>query len=301
MAEKRKSGLGRGLAALLEEVEAAPAAAVTGGQGPTMLPIEQIHSNPDQPRAYFDKEKLEELARSIADKGVLQPIVVRPAGPDRYEIVAGERRWRAAQLARLHEMPVVVRSFNEQEALSVAIIENIQRHDLNALEEARAYVRLMEEFGHTHDEVAKVVGKSRSHITNLIRLLDLPRKAQGYLMTGQLSMSHARALLMAPDPEEFAEEVVARGYSVRQTEARAIDLARAAPRPAGQGRAARPAARGGAPVPDADIAALERNLSDLLGLKVGIEHSGTTGRVTIRYTALDQLDLVCQRLAGGRI
>ena len=289
MAEKRKSGLGRGLAALLQEVEAAPAA-----QAPALIPIEQIAPNPDQPRSHFDREKLDELAASIADKGMLQPIVVRPTGPDRYEIVAGERRWRAAQIARLHEIPAVIREFEPKDVLTVAIIENIQRHDLNPLEEASAYQRLMQEFGHTQEEVAKVVGKSRSHIANLVRLLDLPRIAQGLLATGKLSMGHAKAIMGTPDPDSLAEQAVNAGWSVRETEARAgVLLGRGGPQPRGRG-----ATRA---VKDADIVALERSLSETLGLKVAIEHGGDAGRVTIRYAALDQLDFVCQRLTGGRI
>jgi ParB family chromosome partitioning protein len=233
------------------------------------------------------------LAASIASRGLIQPIVVRPHGHD-YQIVAGERRWRAAQRARLHEVPVVVRDFDDAETLEIALIENIQREDLNAIEEAQAYQRLAGEYGHTQEVLAKIVHKSRSHVANLLRLLELPAQVQAQVVDGSLSMGHARALLGSPDVETLADQVVSRGLSVRETE----KLARNA-------KPGRNRTRGGTPseprLPDADIAALERQLADLLGLQVRVAHSDAGGTLTLSYSTLDQLDMVCQRLTGGAI
>ncbi|GAA0658684.1 ParB family chromosome partitioning protein [Sphingomonas insulae] len=293
----RPAGLGRGLSALLGEM--ASEAPVTPGakgnvpSGVRMLPVSALSPHPDQPRRHFDEALLDELAASIASRGLIQPIVVRPHGHD-YQIVAGERRWRAAQRARLHEVPVVVRDFDDAQTLEIALIENIQRQDLNAIEEAQAYQRLAGEYGHTQEALAKIVHKSRSHVANLLRLLELPAAVQNRVTDGSLSMGHARALLGARDVEALAEQVAARGLSVRETE----KLAKGAKpeRAGGSHRDRAPAA-----APDADLAALERQLSDLLGLHVRIAHSEKGGTLTLTYTTLDQLDMVCQRLTGDTI
>ena len=293
--KRGRPGLGRGLSALLGEI--ASEAPVSPGGAPSppgvrMLPVSALSPHPDQPRRHFDDALLDELAASIASRGLIQPIVVRPHGHD-YQIVAGERRWRAAQRARLHEVPVVVRAFDDAETLEIALIENIQREDLNAIEEAQAYQRLAGEYGHTQDALARIVHKSRSHVANLLRLLELPAGVQAHVTDGTLSMGHARALLGARDVEALAEQVVRDGLSVRETE----KLARNAKPPRSGGRAP---AREASP-PDADIAALERQLADLLGLSVKIAHSDGGGTLTLAYSTLDQLDMVCQRLTGETI
>ena len=288
---KRPSGLGRGLSSLLGEVaHEAPVTGETGRSGVQMLSVSSIEPHPGQPRRHFDDEALSELAASISSRGLIQPIVVRPNG-ERYQIVAGERRWRAAQRAHLHEVPVLIREFSETETLEVALVENIQRQDLNAIEEAEAYQRLIAEYGHTQDALGKLVHKSRSHVANLLRLLDLPERVRGMVATGELSMGHARALLGAEDPEALAQEVVQRGLSVRETE----KLVNAA-RPRAQ-RAGRMEYKGAS----ADIEALERQLGDMLGLKVKISHRPDGGSVALGYSTLDQLDMICQRLSGERI
>ena len=286
---KRHPGLGRGLSSLLgEAVHEAP---VSGSAGLVQsLPVSSIEPHPDQPRRHFDEEALEELAESIRLRGIIQPIVVRPNG-HRYQIVAGERRWRAAQRAHLHEVPVIVREFDDTETLEVALIENVQRQDLNAIEEAEGYKRLIDEYGHTQDALGKLVHKSRSHIANLLRLLDLPQKVRDYVATGALSMGHARALISAQDPEALADDVVARGLSVRDTE-KLVRTGRE--RPPVQGRLQYKSG-------NADIDALERQLGDLLGLKVRIAHGEAGGTVSIGYSTLDQLDMICQRLSGEKI
>jgi ParB family transcriptional regulator, chromosome partitioning protein len=287
--KKRPSGLGRGLSSLLGEV--AQETSVVPGDNARgavqQIPVASIEPHPGQPRRVFQEEGLVELAASIQARGVIQPIVVRPHG-HRFQIVAGERRWRAAQRARLHEIPAIVREFSDEETLEVALIENIQRQDLNAIEEAQAYKRLVDDYAHTQEELGRLVHKSRSHVANLLRLLDLPAKVQVMVGAGQLSMGHARALITAPDPEALAEEVVRRGLSVRDTE----KLAKAGK--ARKSRAA-PSARG-----QADIAALERQLGDLLGLKITIRHGTSGGSVTLAYSTLDQLDMICQRLSGDK-
>jgi len=290
-AKKRPSGLGRGLSSLLGEV--AQEAPVRGGEGAggqiQMIPVASIEPHPGQPRRIFQEESLIELAASIQARGVIQPIVVRPHG-HRFQIVAGERRWRAAQRARLHEIPAIVRAFSDEETLEVALIENIQRQDLNAIEEAQAYRRLVEDYAHTQEELGRLVHKSRSHVANLLRLLDLPPKVQVMIGAGQLTMGHARALITANDPEALAEEVIRRGLSVRETE----KLAKSGK--ARKERAAPIEYKGSA----ADISALERQLGDLLGLKVAIRHSPKGGTVTLAYSSLDQLDMICQRLSGDK-
>jgi len=287
---KRPSGLGRGLSSLLGEVaNESPVSGAARGSI-QMIPIASIEPNPAQPRRIFQEEALAELATSIAARGVVQPIVVRPHG-HRFQIVAGERRWRASQRARLHEIPAIVREFSDTETLEVALVENIQRQDLNAIEEAQAYKRLIDEYGHTQEELGQLVHKSRSHVANLLRLLDLPAKVQVLVGTGDLSMGHARALVSAADPEALADEVVKRGLSVRDTE-RLVQSQR--PRKAGQ-----------APIEykgsSADIEALERQLGDMLGLKVTIKHGPNGGTVGLGYSTLDQLDMICQRLSGEKI
>ncbi|HTU09333.1 MAG TPA: ParB/RepB/Spo0J family partition protein [Allosphingosinicella sp.] len=289
---KRPAGLGRGLSSLLGEVqqEAPVSPGAEGARGTVQLiPVAGIEPHPGQPRRIFQEEALAELAQSIQARGVIQPIIVRPHG-HRFQIVAGERRWRAAQRARLHEIPAIVRDFNDDETLEVALVENIQRQDLNAIEEAQAYQRLVDDYGHTQEALGKLVHKSRSHVANLLRLLDLPGKVQVLLGTGQLSMGHARALITAKDPEGLADEVVRRGLSVRETEKLA-----AAGKTARQRRL--PIEYKGA---GADIAALERQLGDLLGLRVSIKHSPKGGQVTLAYSNLDQLDMICQRLSGEK-
>ncbi len=289
-ARKARPGLGRGLSALMGDIaQEAPvtpgaAASVTGIR---TLPVASLAPHPDQPRRTFDEDALDELARSIAARGLIQPIVVRPHGHD-YQIVAGERRWRAAQKARLHEVPVIVRDFDDAETLEIALLENIQREDLNAIEEAEAYRKLIDEFGHTQEALGKLVHKSRSHIANLMRLLDLPEPVRAHVAAGRLSMGQARALIGARDPEALAREVIDRDLSVRETE----KLARAV-----KGGAA-PRER---PEKNADIAALERQLGDLIGLKVAISHGAKGGTLTLAYSTLDQLDMVCQRLSGEGI
>ena len=255
-----------------------------------MMPVSSIEPHLDQPRRHFDEAALAELAESIQARGLIQPIVVRPHG-HRYQIVAGERRWRAAQRARLHEVPVIVREFSDSETLEVALLENIQRQDLNAIEEADAYKRLIDEYGHTQEELGRIVNKSRSHVANLLRLLDLPDTVREMVITGELSMGHARALVTAEDPEGLAREVVERGLSVRDTE----KLARF-------GKPSRERQRSlGIKGASADIDALERQLGDMLGLKVQIKHGPTGGVVGLNYSTLDQLDMICQRLSGEKI
>lgn len=293
--KRGRPGLGRGLNALLGEMARETPVSADGAaqqsSGVRMLPVSSLSPHPDQPRRHFDEAMLDELAASIASRGLIQPIVVRPHGHD-YQIVAGERRWRAAQRARLHEVPVVVRDFDDAETLEIALIENIQREDLNAIEEAQAYQRLAGEYGHTQEVLAKIVHKSRSHVANLLRLLELPAQVQSQVVDGSLSMGHARALLGSPDVESLADQVVSRGLSVRETEKLARD---AKPGRSRSGKASE------ARIPDADIAALERQLADLLGLQVKVAHTETGGTLTLSYSTLDQLDMVCQRLTGGAI
>ena len=294
-ARRRPSGLGRGLSSLLGEVaQEAPISAggaSTARGGVQMMPVSSIEPHLDQPRRHFDEAALAELAESIQTRGLIQPIVVRPHG-HRYQIVAGERRWRAAQKARLHEVPVIVREFNDAETLEVALLENIQRQDLNAIEEAEGYRRLIHEYGHTQEELGKIVNKSRSHVANLLRLLDLPENVRNMVVEGELSMGHARALVTAAEPETIAREVVDRGLSVRDTE----KLARF-----GKPNRERQQRLDYEPGSSADIDALERQLGDMLGLKVQIKHGPTGGAVMLNYSTLDQLDMICQRLSGEKI
>jgi len=292
IARKPRTGLGRGLSALMGEIEREAPVAPGPGTAPAtrMLPVGALSPHPGQPRRRFEEGALEELANSIAARGLIQPIVVRPHGKG-FQIVAGERRWRAAQRARLHEVPVIIREFSDAETLEVALVENIQRQDLNAIEEAEAYARLIGDFGHTQDALARIVNKSRSHVANLMRLLELPAPVQARVIDGALSMGHARALIGAPDVESLASQVIARGLSVRETE----KLARAAkPGTARTGGDPRNSA-------DHDVAALESQLADLLGLGVRISFGPKGGQVTLAYSTLDQLDMICQRLSGDRL
>ncbi|CAN5217283.1 ParB/RepB/Spo0J family partition protein [soil metagenome] len=287
---ERQRGLGRGLSALLGEPVAE--ASVAGGvlpAGVNMAPIESLKPNPDQPRKIFTQADLEELTASIRDRGILQPILVRsqPGEDGVWQIIAGERRWRSAQAARLTEVPIIVREMDDVEVLEVAIIENVQRADLNPLEEADAYRALMDRFGRTQDAVAGVVGKSRSHVANTLRLLQLPEEVLWYVRNGKLSAGHARALITAPNAAELAALADRDGLSVRQVEALA--------RKAQQGpSAAKP--KPAAPEVSPDTAALEQDLADALGLKVALADRGGKGELTLSYASLEQLDDLCRRL-----
>jgi ParB family chromosome partitioning protein len=291
-ARRRPPSLGRGLSALMGDMAREQPVRGDGSQpGLQKLPVASLQPHPGQPRRHFDEDALEELAASIAQRGLIQPIVVRPREGG-YQIVAGERRWRAAQRARLHEVPVIVRDFDEAETLEVALLENIQREDLNAIEEAEAYKRLVDDYGHTQEALGRIVHKSRSHIANLLRLLDLPAAVREAVADKRLTMGHARALITARDPETLATEVMKRGLSVRETER----LARGA-KPGGTPRSPALEVKGA----EADIAALERQLGDMIGLKVKIAHGPGGGTVSLAYSSLDQLDMICQRLSGEPI
>jgi ParB family chromosome partitioning protein len=295
---KKKMGLGRGLDALLGEAlggekgtAKASAERDIRGQGVALLSVIDIRPNPDQPRRHFAEEKLDELAASIAKHGIIQPIVVRPFQGG-YQIVAGERRWRAAQRAQLHELPAIVRNFDDAETLEIALLENIQRQDLNPLEEAEAYKKLTDIFGHTAAELAELVNKSRSHVANMMRLLDLPPTLRDLVNEEKLSMGHARALLGSANAVQLAMLVIKNGLSVRATEA-LVQQERA------------PKTKTGKPTAqpeNSDIRAVESHLGDLLGLKVRIAQKNATGAgaVTFEYGSLDQLDMLCQRLTGEK-
>ena len=313
--EAKKKNLGRGLNALLgddgEEFEP-----VDRNKTPRSIPIDAVEPSRVQPRRIFDKNELDSLSKSVREKGILQPLLVRqhPDDSTRYELVAGERRWLAAQAAQLHEVPVVVRDIDDSDALEIAIIENIQRQDLTPLEEAEGYQRLIDEFKHTQDALAKIVGKSRSHVANMLRLLSLPDGVKTLVDGGELSAGHARALVNAPDAEAIAKEVVANGLNVRETER----LVQGNKAPAGDGSAqsdkgagARKSKGDGAASGDgsvvaevdktADTLALENELSNLLGLKVEITSKGEGGSLVIKYQTLEQLDDVLQRLSRGSV
>ena len=294
--KKRPTGLGRGLSALLGEIEREAPVALDGTAAPDgvrMVEVNRMRPLANQPRKNFDDAALDELAESIKSRGMLQPIVVRdPAHDGHYEIVAGERRWRAAQRAQLHQVPVIVKELDDAAALEIAIIENIQREQLNAWEEGEAYRRLIDDHGHTQEALGKIVGKSRSHVANLMRLRNLPLPVHGWLTAGQITMGHARALLGADDPEGLGRLIVQRGLSVRETE-RLIKKAKAVPR----SRSASASGRAG----DPDLMALERQLTDMLGLKVVINHQARSGTMTLSYSSLEQLDMICQRLSGEPI
>ena len=303
---KRPTGLGRGLNALLGEAgreeplvrrDANGEGQASAMLGLKSLPLADIRPHPGQPRRYFDEEALDDLARSISQRGVIQPVIVRPRKGGGYELVAGERRWRAAQRARLHEIPAIVRELSDPDTFALALIENIQREDLNPVEEAEAYQRLVGDQGYSPVEVARMVDKSRSHIANLMRLLALPQPVLKMVADRSLSMGHARALINVSDAETIAAEVVDRGLSVREVE-KLVRRTRSAATDKSD-RAAREKV-GSASGGNADIAAVERHLEDLLGLKVKItaDANQRSGSVTVRYSNLDQLDLICQRLSG---
>ena len=289
----KRTNLGRGLAALFGE-ESDDYAELDKVRSAKTVPIEQLHPNKRQPRQIFDGEAMEALAASVSTSGILQPVLVRrhPDKPNEFEIVAGERRWRAAQMAKLHEVPVVIRDISDVQALEFALVENVQRQDLSPIEEAEGYFRLIEEFKHTQEVLAHIIGKSRSHIANMMRLLQLPDAVQDMIAEGKLSAGHGRALLGAENPEELAKKVIARGLNVRQVE-NMVQQARgrrdgASPTP----KAPKPPA----PAKDPDTIALERDLTALLGLKVTIEFEGKGGSLTIQYDTLEQLDDVLKRL-----
>jgi ParB family chromosome partitioning protein len=287
---EQRRGLGRGLSALLEETESSVAEEPAAVAGVRIAPIELLRRNPDQPRRSFPDEEIDGLSASIRQKGLLQPILVRPAAgaPGEYQIVAGERRWRAAQRAGLRDVPIIVRELDDAETLEIAILENVQREDLNPMEEAGGYRALIERFGRTQEAVAQVVGKSRSHIANTLRLLALPDQVQTMVVDGHLSAGHARAIMTAEDPTSLARTVVDRGLNVRETEA----LARQA---SGRPRLGRPPSRPPAPK-DPDTRALENDLSEVLGLAVEVIDQGGEGELRIRYQTLEQLDDLCRRL-----
>ena len=300
MAEKKikTRGLGRGLSTLMADVEADTFLKPAAGRVANMaLPIEKIQPNPNQPRRQFTEADLADLAASIRAKGVIQPLIVRksPKTAEMYEIVAGERRWRAAQMVQLHELPVLIREFNDTEVLEVAIIENIQRADLNPIEEAAGYRQLMDKFGHTQEKLADALGKSRSYIANLLRLLHLPEEVLELLRSGTLTAGHARALITSDTPGDLARQVVAGGLSVRATEA-LVKKAAAGEQATAQVSAA-PRARSS--TKDADTKALEGDLSASLGLKVSVEHQAgsESGQIIVNYTTLEQLDDICRILS----
>ena len=289
--EAARSRLGRGLAALIGGV-GDETSAIERTRSQRRVPLEFLRPNPRNPRRMFSDIELDELAASIRERGIIQPILVRTirGAADAYEIIAGERRWRAAQRAGLHDVPVVLLEVDDREALELAIIENVQRTDLNALEEAMGYEALGSEFKYGQDEIAKVVGKSRAHVGNTLRLLKLPDTVKAYLGDGRISAGHARALLGEPDPETLARTIVERGLSVRQVEAIAQERAAKA------GKTAKPRPR---VQKDADTTSLEKRLSDALGLVVSIEHRGQGGELRIKYRNLEQLDEVIRRLDPG--
>ena len=288
-----KRGLGRGLSALMADVHlAGPEQMAAPRKAELHVPVEKLEPNPQQPRLDFKKDELESLADSIRQKGVIQPLIVRrmPDAAVPYQIVAGERRWRAAQIAQLHELPVIVRDFTDSEVLEVAIIENIQRADLNPVEEALGFRQLMTRFGHTQEKLAEALSRSRSHVANLMRLLSLPTDVQDLVRDGSLSAGHARALIGSPKASELAAQIVTKGLSVRETER--LMKAQEGAKPPGS-KAAK------APEKDADTRALEGDLSANLKMPVRIDHAsgGESGELVIRYGSLDDLDKLCRILS----
>ncbi|MCB8819199.1 ParB/RepB/Spo0J family partition protein [Microvirga rosea] len=290
MAEETKPRLGRGLAALIGEV-GDEIGVVERGRGQRKVPVAFLRPNPRNPRKHFADSELQELSQSIKDRGIIQPIVVRavPKTPDAYEIVAGERRWRAAQVAGLHDVPVVVVDIDDKTSLEYAILENVQRADLNPIEEAQGYSRLMAEFSYTQDKLSKVIGKSRSHIANMMRLSDLPEPVKTLLVSRQITAGHGRALLAVKDPVATAKKILDQGLSVRQVEEIAqTDQSTPAKLETKTAKVK--------PEKDPDTRALERALQDVLGLTVAIDHKGQGGELRIRYKTLEQLDGLCRRL-----
>jgi len=288
MAEEAKSRLGRGLAALIGDVGAASAESMA--QKPNKTPIEFLRPNPRNPRQIFKDDDLRELADSIRERGIVQPIVVRelPGVKNVHEIIAGERRWRAAQIAGLHEVPIVVIEADDRESLELAIIENVQRADLNPIEEAMGYQRLMTEFSYSQQDLAKIIGKSRSQVTNTLRLLKLSDEAKQFVVEGQISAGHARALLSLPNPEQVARKIIDEGLTVRDVER--LGQEQDKDKQSSSARTVREK--------DADTLALERLLTDLLGLTVKIDHRNDAGNVKIHYQSMEQLDSLCKRLQG---
>lgn len=293
--KNERRGLGRGLSALMADVNI-PAPQEESSlpvRSEQTLPIERVEPNPDQPRRLFNDDALQDLAKSISEKGVIQPLIVRrsPRNPGAYEIVAGERRWRASQIAQVHEVPVIIRELDDTEVLEVAIVENIQRADLNPVEEAIGYRQLMDRFGHTQEKVATALSKSRSYIANLLRLLQLPEDVQELLRNGELSAGHARALITAPNASELAKKVVSEGLSVRQTE----KLAKLGIEPKSSAKAPRAEK-------DADTRAIEGDLSAALGMKTVIDHvtGKENGKLSIKYTSLEELDELCRILSATK-
>jgi ParB family chromosome partitioning protein len=286
----RPSRLGRGLAALIGDMATLEGARVAeSSNGVKRLPVDFIIANRQNPRRDFDPDQLEELTSSIREKGVMQPILVRPSeDPNIFEIIAGERRWRAAQRAGLHDVPVIVREVDDKESLELAIIENVQRADLNPLEEAQGYGQLMEQFSYTQQDLAQVIGKSRSHVANTLRLLRLPANVRDMLARGELTAGHARTLITADDPAALARRIVGSGLSVREAEALSQRDAPAARKRGASAREER----------DANTVALEKRLSDALGLAVSVSHQENGGKLEIRYKTLEQLDGVCAKLTN---
>ena len=284
----KRKGLGRGLASLIDDIQPKQDAPRPAD---TEVPIDLVAPNPDQPRKQFDPTELEALTESIRAKGIVQPLIVRPdpKATGRYQIVAGERRWRAAQAAALHSVPVVIRPYSDLDVLEIGILENIQRADLNPLDEATAYHRLLEQFSRTQEQIASAMGKSRSHIANSLRLLSLPGAVQDSLRRGEITAGHARAVITAPDPAALIREVVAKGLSVRETE-RLAQRAAAGPRATSDRRGTK----------DADTAALEADLSAALGMAVAIRHKGKGGELILKYQDLDALDGLCTLLMRPR-
>ena len=292
-AKAERRGLGRGLSALMADVEPKAPEQVSETaprKAESMIDIARIAPNPDQPRRTFTEEALRELEASIREKGIIQPLILRPnpRDPVGYEIVAGERRWRAAPRAQLHEVPAIIRELDDVEVLELAIIENIQRADLNSVEEASAYRQLMDRFGHTQEQLAEALGKSRSHIANMLRLLNLPDGVLELLRKGDLSMGHARALLTSADPMSLAQQVIKGGLSVRDTE----KLAKRATET--------PKSNNVTQLKDADTRQIEKDLSAALGMKISIDHKpgGESGILTVKYKDLEELDEVCRRLSA---
>jgi ParB family transcriptional regulator, chromosome partitioning protein len=292
MTQLQKKRLGRGLAALIGDdvvenaisINAAEPAAVTLATGLRMMPIEHLVANPNNPRRNFAVEDIESLSRSLRDKGVLQPIVVRPKD-GHYEIVAGERRWRAAQLAGIHQVPVLIRELDDRETLEIAIIENVQRADLNALEEARAYKMLMDQYDYTQQQLADSIGKSRSHIANTMRLMQLPESVLSHIESGTLSAGHARTLVAMENPQDLAEQIIKLGMSVRQAEDLTRDVA------------AKSKIKSVYKEKDADTRSLEASVTAALGLSVSVDHKSGAGTISINYKTLEQLEMVAYRLS----
>ena len=279
----QKKGLGRGLSSLMGDVEI-PLNETSNKSSDTKIPISKLRANPFQPRRLFNKESINELAASIKSKGLVQPILVRPSekNPGDYEIIAGERRWRAAQIAQLHEMPAVIKNLNDVESLEIAIIENVQRSDLTIIEEAAGYKKLIESYGHTQEQLSEIVGKSRSHVANIMRLLTLPQSIQDMITEGKISAGHARAIMNSAFPEKLAEKIVSENLSVREAE----NIAK-------QGKNQIKKVR----LKDPDTVDLENSLSQKLGLNVEINHKGNKGgHIKIDYKNLDQLELVTKKL-----